>query len=253
MQPGPQFEGFHGTATPLGTGDSVLPPSKSGARQLNVPRGVRKPEYDPWHVAHATTKENVAWAFASYSADKAGGRASVKTVSAPKETVRPGVENRHNPDWTPHYAGGQLPDNKEYVSPQFKVEGSVDIMPPETVRKPGKHMRYAPNPNGRQGTLPIDWTPSTVGPRHQGTRWESVGPLSPLAANHPTQADRVASEKRVVAKDIDGPKYPPMYLGGYKVDDSVSEKHQAQQASAAPSQPMLPGMRGAVKRTRKTR
>lgn len=253
MERGPQFQGFHGTTAPLQTGDPVLPPSKSGARQLNPPRGFRKPEYDPWHVAHATTKENVAWAFAGMSSERAGGRASVKTVSAPKETVRPGVENRHNPDWTPHHWGGNLPDNKEYVSPQFKVHDTVDVMPPETVRKPGKHMRYAPNPNGRQGTLPIDWTPHTVGPRHQGTAWERVGPLSPSEANHPTQAHRVASEKRVEAKETGGPKYPPMYQLGHKVDDSVSEKHQAQQASAAPSQPMLPGMRGTVKRTRKAR
>lgn len=233
MKPGPQFDTlFHGTNKELETGDKVLPPNVAKAGTPNSSHvGVAHREgtpHDPYVNASASGNERTAWEFAGMSSMKQGGRAAVYKVDRPDDAIR-GLEP------------------KEVLSKQgFPVTGREDIRPPETVRAKGPNMRYVPNPNGRQGTLPIDWMPS--GTTARGGFW---GATHGDPWNHPTERERMRPAKQAATLESMAPKKPPMYLGGYKVDDSVSEAHQ--QDRGGMSQPMLPGMRGAVKRQPKRR
>lgn len=253
---GPQFQGplFHGTNSEL---DEVKPASvaKSGtpsSSHRNMAARFGGP-YDPYTHAHASEKENPAWFFASRAADNGGGRSRVLTTE-PAPDMKMGLEHRRNPE-----GGRDYPNHAEWVSPTgFKVTGSVDIQPPETVRKPGKHMRYHPNPEGRQGTLPLDWRPFHSHPYDTHAN-HPTGRLRQQEQERAAEQQRVREGKqtpsttgrygaRVPGREL---KHPPMYLGGVKVDDNVSEQFQALRAGGQ-KQPMLPGMRGAVKRTRKS-
>jgi hypothetical protein len=208
MQPGPQFGPlFHGTAAPLSPGDKVLPPSVAKAGTPNSSRiRNRDDRPDPYTHASASQKERTAWEFAGYTAVRTHGRSVVLKVAQP-EDARRGVET------------------KEVVSAQgFPVRDVEHIQPPETVRKPGKNMRYHPNPNGRQGTLPVDFS------RLQQTRNGAVYELGDAQGNHPTEADRVRSGDAAPRPSRATPK--------------------VEQVARVPGQMMLPGMRGAVKRGR---
>jgi hypothetical protein len=119
---------------------------------------------------------------------------------------------------------------KEYLSQQgFPVLEREDIRPPETVRLPGKHMRYGPNPNGRQGTLPIDF--SNGKPTHYSTYVAQHGD----AINHPTQRDRMYEAKQQQVKE-------------QRLAEIETFRGQQFKSNPKSSQPMLPGMRGSVKR-----
>lgn len=209
---GPQFQGelFHGTSTPLKPGDKVLPSAVTKARAPNSPfQGHRMgTPHDPYEHASASASEKHAWEFAGMTAQRVGGRATVFRVTAPTDAKR-GLEP------------------KEVLSKEgFPVREAEHIRPPEEIRKPGTFMSYYPNPRGRQGTLPLDWTPPG---RH------SAGSMSSWVAqrgdqwNHPTERDRKHEAARIELqeqlKQPDVPKGKP-----------------------GPKQPMLPGMRGTVKR-----
>ena len=197
---------FHGTSASLGPGDKVLPPAvaKAGTPNSSYVRG-RYGDLDPYHNASASASEKTAWEFAGMTAQRVGGRAQVLKVQT--DDLRKGVEP------------------KEFISKQFDVTDVEHIRPPESVRKPGKHMRYHPNPNGRQGTLPIDWTPPG---RHNS------GSMSAYAAehgdnyNHPTQRARDFEAKRTAQQEAD--------------------RQPEERPAPKPRQAMLPGMRGMGKK-----
>lgn len=177
MKPGKQFESlYHGTTAALQPGDKVLPPNvaKAGtpnSSHISVAHREGTP-HDPYVNASASSNERAAWNFAGLTAVKRGGRAQVLKVGRPDDATK-----------------GAEP--KEVLSKEgFPVEGVEDIRPPETVRAKGKHMRYIPNPNGRQGTLPIDWTPP--GGYRGGTFAIDHGDTY----NHPTQRQRVYEQKK---------------------------------------------------------
>ena len=170
MKPGPQFQQlFHGTSASLSPGDKVLPPSQAKA---GTPNSSRMPQrwgtpHDAYENASASGSERTSWEFAGMTAQRAGGRAAVLKVGRPDDATK-GLEP------------------KEVLSKQgFPVQDVEHIMPPETVRKPGKNMRYHPNPNGRQGTLPLDW--SAGQPRQLSMYSARMGDT----LNHPTEDARV--------------------------------------------------------------
>lgn len=188
MKPGKQFEAlYHGTSKDL---DTVLPPAQAKAGTPNssyVSGNRRGTEHDPYTNASASGSEKHAWEFAGMTAQRAGGRAVVHIVEQPAD-AKPGLEP------------------KEVLSISgFKVTGRQDIRPPEDVRKPNTFMGYHPNPRGRQGTLPIDWTP----PGSQGS-----GYMSGYVArngdqwNHPTERERLRPEKEAKALEAMQPKTP---------------------------------------------
>lgn len=242
MKPGPQFDRlYHGTVHDIP--DAVQPPSATGQQRRNMRRGgmsrsgpLEVPGYEANEHASVSEREEPAWAFAHMSAERGGGRARVYEVGTAPD-MKKGLEhsgNRKVRQETGFSAGGQA---REWVSPTgFPVQGQIDIAPPESVRKPGKNMRYHPNPNGRQGTLPLDWTP------HAGLIQGKYTPQSGYI-NHPTERER-EMQARNVAPAPESFKNPPVYLGGQKLPDNFSEARRKK----AVQQPMLPGMRGAVTR-----
>lgn len=192
MKPGKQFEDlYHGTSADLQPGDRVLPPSLAKAGTPNSSHvAVQHREgtpHDPYTHASASGKERAAWSFAGMTALKRGGRAAVYRVDRPDDA-----------------APGEEP--KEVLSSQgFPVRSREDIRPPETVRAKTRHMRYIPNPNGRQGTLPIDWTPP--GAARGGYHGAEHG--DPY--NHPTERERLRPEKEAAkAKAVQAKEPAPM-------------------------------------------
>lgn len=231
---------FHGSNQQL---DAVLPARAAGAAahsssHRNVKNRVGGP-YDPYEHAHVTEKEGTAWYFAGRAADNGGGRSRVFTTGAAADQ-RMGLEHRRNPE----HSGM---NSHEWVSRTgFPVTGQIDIQPPSRQW----------DPDGKQGTLPIDWRPFYDNGRDHNGHPYGVGDTQ---ANHPVgyhlEAEQVAIQRQAAVragtampsgKEL---KYPPMYdEAGNKLPDAVSEKAQRPRGQA---QPMLPGMRGLKKAAKK--
>lgn len=209
MRPGPQFDPlFHGTSTERPVGGVVLPPSLHNGPTPNSPyAGYREPDHDQFNHASASSAERTAWEFAGMTAQRRGGRSQVLKVDRPVDAKK-GLEK------------------KEVLSGTgFPVRDVEHIRPPEEIRKPGTFMSYYPNPRGRQGTLPVDF--SGVEEHRDG----SVYPLGDARGNHPTERDRRGESKRIESQE-------------------AARQPVVPKSKPGPKQPMLPGMRGAVTRGR---
>ena len=197
---GPQFEGplFHGTSTPLEPGDTVLPPNVSKADTPNsrfVSGNRAFTPHDPYAHASASASESHAWEFAGMTAQRSGGRATVFRVGRPDD-VKKGLEP------------------KEALSAKgFPVQEAEHIRPPEDKRVPNTFMKYAPNPRGRQGTLPIDWSDGRPKDYMSGYVARNGDSL-----NHPTERDRLDENKRAAeqeaARQPEAPKPPLRRIKG---------------------------------------
>lgn len=250
MKPGPQFEAlYHGTVHDIP--DVVKPPMLAGVGRRNIrkksifsPGPVEVEGYEANEHASVSEREAPAWDFAKMSSQRGGGRARVYATGTTPD-MKKGLEhsgNRKVRQETGFFAGGST---REWISPSgFPVQDRIDIAPPEEVRKQGKAMRYHPNPNGRQGTLPLDWEPYAGKIEHNGNLYSQTS----MAINHPTEADRMRQQENVKPDPASFKKPPEYGVSGQKLPDHFSELKRDPRVN----QPMLPGMRGAVERKRKT-
>lgn len=203
---------FHGTSDSHGleVGGKILPPAASKVASANVPKGMfagaRPAEYDQRENASVSESSHTAWAFAHMTAGNTGGRAVVH-VTGRAEDMRLGVEHRRNPDFR-----GGWPTQEHISRTGFPITGREDIQPPEKWERK----------TGRQGTLPIDWHPTTS----QGPIWSDA-----QSANHPS-AVQTRAEARAVAKQ------DKVRATDELVATNVGRSNQRGR------QQMLPGMRG---------
>jgi hypothetical protein len=163
----------------------------------------------------------------------------VYRVSSPQAQVGP--ENAAHPG----FRKTKTVDSQEVIAPSFKVEEEMHIGPPDAriVADPSQPFHktknpMVPNPGfGRQGTLPIDFQPSSKGP-HARPWTETHMHQGHMLANHPSTTAHLAEAARVAsaAAQVTVPAHPYAdYANGALLPDRAARPKQGVQR-------LLPGM-----------